>query len=294
MTRREGPAIAICTRPSKGRLLRLAAVALLSSCGARSGLLGLEEGDGGGFGLPSSEGGSAEGAAGLVDVADATVGLADAIQTTSPHPYSSESPDTAVAQDDACAMSILSYQAPATFAGCWSCASNACSSQLKACAADCTCDDAIARALACVDEGGGIASCFLSAFNSAGDSTQSAAQECLMMAYGQCTCPASSNQGSPATVDAAPPPAVDDGGACMPMGGGGDEGSGECNQNWSEMCGSTNYQIDCACPRGTCICFGPTTNVVSYPGCPYCPSEPAVGPTTLAQVFALCGFPYPQ
>src|ERR1019366_1436804 len=40
-------------------------------------------------------------------------------------------------------------------------------------------------------------------------------------------------------------------------------------------------------------CFGPTTHVISFPGCPYCPDlGAAIGRTTVAQVFDLCGFPH--
>ena len=96
-------------------------------------------------------------------------------------------------------------------------------------------------------------------------------------------------------IDAATPPAVEDGAACMGAGGGGAFGNGNCDQSWAEVCGSTNYQVDCACPRGSCVCFGPTTHVISYSGCPSCPSTPpATGAGSFAEVFALCGFPYPD
>jgi hypothetical protein len=102
--------------------------------------------------------------------------------------------------------------------------------------------------------------------------------------------------------DSSPGPTPGDGGTlaaagdastCIGIGGGGSLGNGECEESWGEMCGSTNYQIDCTCPRGSCTCFGPTTHVVQYPGCPSCPSiPPARGPGAVAEVFALCGFPY--
>jgi hypothetical protein len=83
--------------------------------------------------------------------------------------------------------------------------------------------------------------------------------------------------------------------ACMTVGGGGGIGNGSCEQSFGEFCGSTNYQVDCACPHGSCVCYGPTTHVVTYPGCPSCPSvQPAVGPGSIAEVFALCGFPFPD
>jgi hypothetical protein len=106
---------------------------------------------------------------------------------------------------------------------------------------------------------------------------------------------ADSNPGS--RIDGATAPAAGDASAaCMMVGGGGSFGAGGCEGSSGEMCGSTNYQIDCSCPRGSCICFGPTTHVVPYAGCPLCPGEPLAGQDTgmLAQAFALCGFPYPH
>jgi hypothetical protein len=82
------------------------------------------------------------------------------------------------------------------------------------------------------------------------------------------------------------PPAVDDASTCIANGGGGGSGNGACEESWGEMCGSTNYQVDCTCPRGSCTCFGPTTHVVQFTGCPACPSG------SFADVFALCGFPH--
>lgn len=73
---------------------------------------------------------------------------------------------------------------------------------------------------------------------------------------------------------------------CMSIGGGGVLGSGECEQSWGETCNGVNYQVDCSCPRGSCVCFGPTTHVVAYSGCPTCPGAGS------GSVFALCGFPW--
>jgi hypothetical protein len=94
-----------------------------------------------------------------------------------------------------------------------------------------------------------------------------------------------------ATADAAPP-------GCTPTlvgaeGAGG--GRGSCAVNLSEMCGAVSYYVTCGCPQGACACVGPTNKVVDFSGCPYCPGDPTTaapsGSSTVAQVFALCGFP---
>jgi hypothetical protein len=99
---------------------------------------------------------------------------------------------------------------------------------------------------------------------------------------------------SPMPTDDAAPPIVPDAEstACTKSGGGGGGGGGQCMSTLGELCGSTNYQVSCACPRGSCVCFGPTTHVVAFSGCPTCP---ALGPnagTTTDDVLALCGFPH--
>jgi hypothetical protein len=79
------------------------------------------------------------------------------------------------------------------------------------------------------------------------------------------------------------------GGAGPPAGGagtGGISGGGQCSVMFSETCGGINFDVSCACPQGTCACFGPTTTVVPFSGCPVCP-----GPNSQSSVFALCGFP---
>jgi hypothetical protein len=109
------------------------------------------------------------------------------------------------------------------------------------------------------------------------------------MAAEPCGCTMSSS--TPAPTDGAPPAPT----PCMAMGGGGGFGGGQCSLNWSETCSGTSYKVSCSCPEGACVCFGPTTHVVHYSGCPYCPAIPSVGPTSVADVFTLCGFPpYPQ
>lgn len=105
--------------------------------------------------------------------------------------------------------------------------------------------------------------------------------------------PDSAPTGPTPTVDAASPTARDGASAaCTQMGGAGGSGvPGECSSTFGEMCGGTSYQVSCTCPRGTCVCFGLSTTVVSFTGCPSsCPGF-SPGPTT-DDIFALCGFPH--
>jgi hypothetical protein len=81
--------------------------------------------------------------------------------------------------------------------------------------------------------------------------------------------------------------------------GGGMGGLDECITTVSATCGGQSYQATCACPNGTCACFGPSSgHVVTFPGCPsFCPGAgggpngAGIGPTSPAYVLALCGFP---
>jgi hypothetical protein len=103
--------------------------------------------------------------------------------------------------------------------------------------------------------------------------------------------PDSATTGPMPTVDAAPPTAGDGAPtACTPMGAAGGGGNGECTSSFGETCGGTNYQASCSCPRGSCVCFGLSTTVVSFTGCPSCPGL-APGSTT-DDLLALCGFPH--
>jgi hypothetical protein len=107
--------------------------------------------------------------------------------------------------------------------------------------------------------------------------------------------PDSAITGPMPTVDAAPPMVRDaESTACTKRGAGGDGGggAGPCMSTFDETCGSTNYQVSCACPRGSCVCFGPTTHVVAFAGCPSCPGPGSNVAHTTDQVLALCGFPY--
>jgi hypothetical protein len=251
----------------------LAAMAFLSSCGGASGL-------------------SVEKATEPAPDAAASVGQGDAAQSEE-GTDSSPSDDATTPVGDACAESVLSYVPPTSNAACWACVKTACQSQVTQCAADCTCNDTVTKLLECIDQGEAAPLCFLPAFNSAGDNAQTAVQNCFMTAYqAQCGVCATTSGAVPdaATAEASPPAGDGASAACTPTGGGGGFGNGECEQDWGKMCGGTNYQVDCACPRGSCVCFGSTTFVIPYAGCPSCPSATA----SENAIFALCGFPYPQ
>lgn len=104
--------------------------------------------------------------------------------------------------------------------------------------------------------------------------------------------PDSATTGPMSTANAAPPTAGDGAStACTPMGAGGGGGNGSCTSTFGEMCGGTSYQVSCECPRGSCVCFGTSTTVVPFSGCPSCPGLPNIGPTT-DDLLALCGFPH--
>jgi hypothetical protein len=103
--------------------------------------------------------------------------------------------------------------------------------------------------------------------------------------------PDSATTGPMPIVDAAPSTAHDaELTTCTPMGAGGGGGNGECTSTFGEMCGGTSYQVSCDCPRGSCVCFGQSTTVVSFTGCPACPGLSNIGPTT-DDLLTLCGFP---
>jgi hypothetical protein len=105
-------------------------------------------------------------------------------------------------------------------------------------------------------------------------------------------------------VDSSPPMLLDSATAVCTQKAGGPAGSQQarngaftsCAAAFAATCDGINYQVVCECPRSTCVCFGPTTQVVSYTGCPSCgsgpnPGDPYAGPST-DQVLALCGFPH--
>jgi hypothetical protein len=73
---------------------------------------------------------------------------------------------------------------------------------------------------------------------------------------------------------------------CTPSSGlDGLNSAGECEYSVQETCGDVSYEVACACPQETCVCFGSSTSVVPFDGCPVCP--------TTEYAFGLCAFPHP-
>jgi hypothetical protein len=129
-----------------------------------------------------------------------------------------------------------------------------------------------------------------------------AAPEASSVAPGTTSAPGA--QPPPPIGSSSPPPSAPGGSTstardasvtCAPAGGSASgSGDGNCDVEWSIKCGDTTYQVACACPRGSCVCFGPTTTIVAYPGCPVCPDLGPGSSTRLAEAFSRCGFPYPE
>jgi hypothetical protein len=71
---------------------------------------------------------------------------------------------------------------------------------------------------------------------------------------------------------------------CTLGGGSGSGGGTSCEILQSETCNGTEYQVDCRCPERTCTCSGSSGGVVTFTGCPTCP--------TIDQAFTLCGTPH--
>jgi hypothetical protein len=124
-----------------------------------------------------------------------------------------------------------------------------------------------------------------------GGSQQDAAESVgVLDAAGSAETVAGGSPDSAPTVDAAPSTAHDAASTpCNQTGGGGGGGNGTCTSTFGETCGGTNYQVSCSCPRGSCVCFGQSTTVVNFTGCPSCPGLGSSFATD--DIFALCGFP---
>ncbi len=185
--------------------------------------------------------------------------------------------------DGGCAAgtNILTHESPnPTSEACLACVTKGCQAQLAACANDCACNGAVASAEECVDNEDP-SGCFgrLVVDNGSSDETLSATTTCLSMASIECAC-------GETLPDASDP-------GCTQTGGGGSGGNGECTSNLGETCGGVNYQVVCACPEGSCVCFSQSssTKVVSFDGCPYCPGGPAGGQSA-SDLYDLCGFPH--
>ncbi len=272
------------------RLLRLAAIALLFACG-RSDLL-LDQGDG--LALQDADVSGSDSAAAAptgssTSTAPGSTGApGNSVPPANTTPPGMTTPPGTVALDAGCSTNLLASEPGARFASCWSCVTSGCESQLTACNADCTCDSAIAGSFACVSGGGDPIGCFFPALSTGDDPAIIAAANCLIMAGGDCGCQSDAG-------NASPPDAGNDGSAaCVMNGGTAGSGNGECTSTLKETCGDTQYQVVCACPQASCACFGPSTQVISFDGCPYCPTPGGGGPgtTTSDDLFTRCGFPH--
>ena len=155
-----------------------------------------------------------------------------------------------------------------------------CAAQLSACVSDCACSAAVLAAEECADTGNPN-QCFgpLLLDNESSDETLSSTANCLTMASLECAC-------GETLPDASDP-------GCTQTGGGGTGGNGECTSTVGETCGGVNYQVVCACPEGSCVCFSQSssTKVVSIDSCPFCPGGPAGGQSP-SDLYDLCGFPH--
>jgi hypothetical protein len=83
---------------------------------------------------------------------------------------------------------------------------------------------------------------------------------------------------------------------CVPSPASASNGSGQCQSILVNDCNGTHYQVICTCPRQQCACFGPTSKVIPFGGCPYCPSfgpgPQAPGGPSISDLFAACGYPH--
>jgi hypothetical protein len=204
--------------------------------------------------------------------------------TVQPSSGPSTGPGTAVPEDAGCTQGVLPTEPPdAAFSPCWTCVSRGCQAQLAQCASDCACNEDLARALACVNNGGQPLMCF-----GAGQSPGlNAIDSCLLMAGGDCGCSTSSPG-----LTLPPKPGTN----CVPSVNDNGESNGQCESDLVSDCNGTHYQVICTCPRGQCACFGPTTKIIPFGGCPYCPSlgpgPQAPGGPSISDLFAACGYPH--
>lgn len=210
---------------------------------------------------------------------DGPAGSSDPSGGSAPPFGSSAAPGSAPETDASCTPGVLPSAPPGSaLDACWTCMTRGCTAQLAKCVSDCACNAAIGDMLAQMNSGGQVRACVVPVLGGAGF--------CLSQACLECGC-------SGVIVPDAGIGA--DGGNCAPVGGGGSFGNGQCSSTLSETCNGTNYQIICSCPDAKCACFGPTSQIVAYSGCPYCPSPGGpVGPSgpPPSDLLAQCGFPH--
>jgi hypothetical protein len=269
-----------------------------ASCGSRAGLSDELLARGAGGGSPGSSGSNAASSSGSSSGSgyggSGSSGGSSGWGGSSSG-YGEPPPSSASSGGSACGPNLFDYGAMSFLGGCWSCVATGCMAELGACTQDCTCNEEIVKALACVNSGGNVLSCFMQAVTlgqNGGDPALEALIPCLIPAGGECNCTAGGGSSSGATSSSSSG-GEDASGECTHNGGSSSTGNGQCSSTLAEVCGSKNYQVICSCPQGSCVCFGDTTTVVPFSHCPYCPGitsdEP--GPTP-EETFAACGFPY--
>jgi hypothetical protein len=178
-------------------------------------------------------------------------------------PFGSSPPGSAPETDASCTPGVLPSAPPGSaLDACWTCMTRGCMAQLSMCVSDCACNAAIGDMLAHMNRGGPVIGC-VGGMPGVGGAAGLAAGLCLTQACLDCGC---SGVIVPDTGVGA------DGGNCTPVGGGGSFGNGQCSSTLNKTCNGTNYQIICSCPDAKCACFGPTSQIIAYSGCPYCPS----------------------
>jgi len=269
----------------------LPAMAVVVACGARSGFDDriTVELDGGAVAVeesssppPGPSSSATDQPSGSAPLSGSSMEPGSARGSTAPGssgPPIGRRPPTGTPGDAGCPPA--SWLPPPSLSGCWTCLATMCSAELAACAADCTCSQALATALVCETGGAAPAQCFGPVAMGGGPATIPLAS-CLLSATAGCPC-SSGHTSGPSPLDAA---------GCVGGGSGGGAGGGSCMSQVEETCAGTNYQVVCSCPQGTCVCFGSSTKIVAFMGCPYCPMS-SVGPGSLnlQDLFGLCGFP---
>jgi hypothetical protein len=300
----------MCMKSLRRGLSTLAIATLASACGGRSGLFTPEDlGGGANANAAPSPGASSsssstvppglsggQSAAGSMPHPGTPQGTPPSTSNVSP--TGSASPDMAASSDASCDPNVPAYMPVGDASiSCWTCAAQGCQPQLKACRAECPCSDALGKALACLSAGTNAITCFQPPATA--DSAWSAVTSCIVSAGAQCGCPSNLDvvpgNGVPliSPSDSGPGTEPSDAASssCKPTLNGATSGGQQCHSDLTWSCGGAQHEVICGCPQGTCVCFGNSSKVIPYKGCPYCPLGPGgPGATTPDDLFAQCGF----
>jgi hypothetical protein len=253
------------------------AVAFGLACGGRTAALGGDragaQGDESGSGSssgPSSSGTTSTSGSGGSGGSSGGSSSGDDVDATFPE-------DVSIPPPPGCGPDVQTFGASSpSLASCWGCVEKGCGMQLYGCSHECSCNSAIVDALECAtNDGKDVVSCFAPALS--GDSVTNAVANCLASAGNECGCLST-------------PPTEDASSGCVTSGGGSSGSAGECTSDLSETCGGTMYKVVCSCPQAQCVCFGDTTTIIAFDGCPLCPGI-LPGTSSESALFASCGFP---